>query len=539
MSLIGASPAPTVRGLDALPGKSNYFRGSDPRKWQTNVPNYSRVRYEDLYPGIDLVYYGNEGRLEYDFVVAPGADPHTIRFAVENGNSKNEIRTTKIDANGDLVIATDGGEVRFHKPVVYQEKSAVGSWQSAGRSSQAFVVGGSSNHKSQFTHHKLVDGRFVLLAQDQVGFEVGDYDRSRALVIDPVLTYSTYLGGANGDIGYGVAVDAGGNAYVTGSTGSTDFPTATPLQTATGGDFDIFVAKVNPTGTALVYSTYLGGGGFDRGAAIAVDASGNAYLTGVTTSGNFPTTTGAFQTTFGGGTCGTTACPDAFVTKLNPDGSALVYSTYLGGSDSDAGQGIALDDSGNAYVTGSTLSTIFPTATPVQATGSGGTDAFVTKVNPDGTGLVYSTYLGGTDGDFGQAIAVNAAGSAYVTGYTFSTNLPTANPHQATNAGSADVFVAELDAAGSALVFSTYLGGAGVDRAFALALDESGDVFITGNTVSFLDFPVTAGAYQTTFGGGTCGATPCSDAFVAELDLTGSLLPYSTFLGGSKNDSGS
>ncbi len=597
MRLIGVSPAPTLRGLDALPGKSNYFRGSDPRQWQTNVPNYSRVRYEGLYPGIDLVYYGNEGRLEYDFVVAPGADPHSIALRIETGNSKLETRNPKsesrkaairrefrrpnpesrvanpervrIDVNGDLVISTDSGEVRFHKPLVYQEESRVESRPTEVESRKSRVEEIPSarslhpglttdngprttddlNPKSKIQNRKYLDGRYSLRRARpadpkskiqnpkwEIGFEIASYDPTRPLVIDPVLTYSTYLGGANGDIGYGVAVDGDGNAYVTGSTGSTDFPTVKPFQTATGGDFDTFVAKVNPTGTALVYSTYLGGAGFDRGTAIAVDASGNAYLTGLTTSNNFPTTTGAAQTTFGGGTCGTTACSDAFVTKLNPDGSSLVYSTYLGGGDSDAGQGIALDDSENAYVTGSTLSTKFPTASPFQATGSGSADAFVTKVNPGGTGLVYSTYLGGTDGDYGQAIAVNAVGNAYVTGYTFSTNFPTASPRQEANAGSVDVFVAELDLAGSALEYSTYLGGTGVDRAFALALDALGNVFITGDTVSALDFP---GTDEATFGGGTCGATACSDAFVAELDLTGSLLPYSTFLGGSKNDSGS
>ncbi|MFB3922304.1 MAG: SBBP repeat-containing protein [Terriglobia bacterium] len=548
LKFVGSAAHSSAKGADELPGKSNYFRGSDPRQWHTNVPNYSRVRYEQLYPGIDLVYYGNEGRLEYDFVVGPGADPRAIRFEIDERNPKSEIRKAKIDAHGDLVMATAAGEVRFHKPVVYQEELAVSSRQSAEGSRQ--LAGSpshesrapnpdSSNHKSQFTNHKSIEGRFVLLAGNRVGFEVGDYDRRKPLIIDPVLTYSTFLGGTNGDIGYGVAVDADGNAYVTGSTGSTNFPTATPLQAAPGGDFDIFVAKVNPTGTALVYSTYLGGVGFDRATALAVDASGNVFLTGMTTSSNFPTTTGAFQTAFGGGACGTTACSDAFVIKLNPDGSALVYSTYLGGADSDAGQGIALDGSGDAYVTGSTLSANFPTSSPIQATGGGGTDAFVTKMKPDGSGLVYSTYLGGTDGDFGRAIAVNSAGNAYVTGYTFSTNFATASPLQATNGGSADIFVAELDSAGSALVYSTYLGGTGVDRAFALTLDAFGDVFITGDTSSSADFPVTPGAYQTTFGGGTCGSAPCSDAFVAELDPTGATILYSTFLGGANNDSGS
>ena len=544
MRFVGASPAPKVTGLDELPGKSNYFKGNDPGKRHTNVPNFSKVRYEDLYPGVDLVYYGNEGRLEYDFVVAPGADPRAIAFEIvgpelapATGAPVNRRAALQVDANGDLVIAIEGGEIRFHKPLLYQEATENGP-----RTTDTL------NPKSKIQNRKYLDGRYTLRVSNpkskiqnpkwQVGFEIASYDPTKPLVIDPVLSFSTYLGGANGENGYGVGVDADGNAYVTGTTGSTDFPTVTPLQAASGGDVDVFVAKVNATGTALVYSTYLGGPGYDRGTAIAVDASGNAYITGLTASNNFPTTTGAFQTAFGGGTCGTAACSDAFVTKLDPAGSSLVYSTYLGGNASDVGQGIALDDSGNAYVTGSTLSVNFPTASPLQAAGRGSSDAFVTKIKPDGTGLVYSTYLGGSGGDFGQSIAVDSAGNAFVTGYTFSANFPTAIPLQNAKAGSADAFVTEIDPAGSALVYSTYLGGTGLDRAFALALDDSGDALIAGDTAS-ADFPTTAGAFQTTIGGGTCGSAPCSDAFVAGLNPAGSLRLYSTFLGGTNNDSAS
>jgi hypothetical protein len=534
LRLMGANPAAEAQGLEELPGKSNYFLGNDSKRWRTNVPNYAKVAYKNVYRGVDLVYYGNQGQLEYDFVVAPHTDPRTIVFEIETDQLSVVSRQLSVAQNGDLVIQTDGGEIRLHKPLVYQ----------------------ADNPESKIQNRQFLDGRYILRPvrlgranpkskianpKYEVSFEVAAYDKSKPLIIDPVLTYSTFLGGGDNETGYGITVDADGNAYVTGSTGSIDFPTASPLQTSAGGDFDVFVSKVNPTGTALVYSTYLGGSGFDRGTGIALDSSGNVYLTGMTASNNFPTTTGAFQTTFGGGTCGTAFCSDAFVAKVKADGSALVYATYLGGGDSDFGQGIAVDAGGNAYVTGSTLSTNFPTATPRQAATAGNSDAFVTKVKPDGTGLVYSTYLGGADGDFGQAIAVDTAENAYVTGYTFSANFPTASPLQATNAGSADGFVSKLNAAGSTLIYSTYLGGSGLDRIFALALDGSGRAYITGDTVSsdvdVTPFPLT-NAFQPVMGAGTCGAGPCSDAFVTKLDSAGSALLYSTFLGGSDVDKG-
>jgi uncharacterized repeat protein (TIGR01451 family) len=316
------------------------------------------------------------------------------------------------------------------------------------------------------------------------------------------LVYSTYLGGSYYDYGQGIAVDASGNAYVTGGTGSTDFPTANPLQAAYGGNGDAFVAKLNAAGSALVYSTYLGGSGGEDGLGIAVDASGNAYVTGVTESTNFPTAN-PFQALYERG-------GDAFVAKLNAAGSALIYSTYLGGIDPDEGFGIGVDASGNAYVTGYTGSTNFPTANPLQAHGGNG-DAFVAKLNPAGSALVYSTYLGGSNDDYGYGIAVDASGNAYVTGRTQSTNFPTANPVQAAyGGGQFDAFVAKLNAAGSALVYSTYLGGGDLDEGLGIAVDPSGNAYVTGDTWS-TNFP-TANPLQAANGG-------IADAFVARIGL--------------------
>jgi hypothetical protein len=500
MSLAGANPNATVTGLDELPGKSNYFIGNDPAKWRTNVPTYAKVKYQNVYRGIDLVYYGNPQQLEYDFLVAPGADPKTISLDVAaiRASSDGGRRTPLwIDANGDLVIPAGEDEVRLHKPVVYQ------------------AAEGAARH--------FVDGHYVLRGDNRVSFGVASYDPGKTLVIDPVLVYSTYLGGSGFDDGQGIAVDSAGSAYITGDTESTNFPTASPLQAVFGGVQDVFVAKLNPAGTALVYSTYLGGSSENSGYGIAVDFSGNAYIAGVTSSTDFPTASPLQAVSGGAGSF------DVFAAKLNPGGSALVYSTYLGGSNDDWGQGIAVDSSGNAYVTGYTYSPNFPTASPLQAVFGGVGDAFVAKLNPAGSALVYSTYLGGSNVDEGYGIAVDSSGNAYITGETESINFPTASPLQAVFGGVQDAFVAKLNPAGSALVYSTYLGGGGYDAGYGIAVDSAGNAYVVGYTTS-TNFP-TASPLQPVNGGG-------ADAFVAKLNPSGSALVYSTYLGGSGGEFG-
>lgn len=370
-------------------------------------------------------------------------------------------------------------------------------------------------HKAPFVYQEAggtrtaIEGRFVLREAREVGFEVGTYDADRPLVLDPLLVYSTYLGGCcSVDQGHGIAVDASGSAYVVGETNATDFPTADPVQGALGGLQDAFVAKLNADGSALVYATYLGGSNFEQGRGIALDASGSAYVTGTTRSADFPTAN-PLQAAPGGNA-------DAFVAKLDVTGSALIYSTYVGGTFDDDGQAIAVGASGEAYLTGQTSSSDFPTANAVQAAfGGGARDAFVTKLTAAGSALAYSTYLGGSDYDQGCGIAVDGSGGAYVSGDTFSTNFPTANPLQAANGGNYDAFVTRLDAAGSALVYSTYLGGPGTDSGYGMAVDGSGNAYVTGSTY-------TAGV----------------QAFVTKLNAPGSAVVYSIHLDGNGNDGG-
>ena len=528
MSLVGAAPKPLVSGREELPGKANYFIGRDRSKWRTNVPTYAKVHTQNVYPGIDLLYYGNQRQLEHDFVVAPGADPKKIVLGFR-GMDKLEI-----DTQGDLVLHTAQGDIRQKKPVIYQEIDGV---------------------------RREIDGGYVRKSASRVGFKVAAYDRSQPLVIDPILAYSTYLGGSredsgstyitgNGDdLSRGIAVDTAGNAYITGYTGSHHFPTTAGAFQPTfgGGQYDAFVTKVDPTGSALVYSTYLGGNGGIYGIGIAVDAAGSAYVTGAA-SADFPTTPGAFQPAGGGG----------FVTKLDPAGSALAYSTYLGGV-YDWGIGIAVDASGNAYVTGLTYSASFPTtAGAIQPAYGGGGDAFVAKLNPAGSALVYSTFLGGSSGESANGIAVDADGNAYVTGSTNSTNFPTtAGAFQPRlNQGlcraysgqvpCSDVFVTKLDATGSAMIYSTYLGGTLGEGSSGIAVDASGNAYVAGVTDS-TNFPTTAGAFQprisdksTCFDPYTGAYVPCAynDAFVTKLDPAGSALVYSTYLGDNNSSVG-
>jgi hypothetical protein len=529
LRLLGANPAAKVTGLDELPGQSNYFIGNDPNKWHSHVPTYGRVMFENIYPGVNLVYYGNpsaDGQLEYDFVIKPGGDPRAIKLFVVAGLSRQTKDggvkpPLRIDANNDLIVQADGGEVRFQKPVVFQPMT--------------------DDPKPQIQNRKLIEGRYVLNLDGEVSFEVARYDRTRPLIIDPVLSYSTYLGGSDMDYSNGIAVDSSGNAYVTGYTASSNFPLANPAQSSPGGGtcsdgvdtiacFDAFVTKLNPAGTALVYSTYLGGSDEDYGTRIALDAQGDAYVTGYTNSTDFPVQH-ALQAANAGGY-------DAFVTELSADGASLLYSTYWGGSSDDIGTGIAVDSSGNAYVSGYTDSPDFPvTSGALQANYGGGVhNGFVVKFNSGGAALGYSTFLGGSGDDYAYGVAVDSAGDASVTGATNSVNFPTVNAFQPNYAGGLcgtapstfpcyDAFVAKLNPAGAALIYSTYLGGTGSDYGYAIALDGSSNAYVTGYTTS-TNFPTTPGAFQQIFGGSY-------DAFVAKLDGAGFTLAYSTYLGGT------
>ena len=569
MRLEGANPTPDIQGLGELKSRSNYFKGSDPAQWRTDIPSYARVRYGQIYPGIDMVFYGDQRQLEYDFVVAPGANPDVIKLAFKG------IDDFEVNRMGELLMHTARGLIQQKKPIAYQEVNGI---------------------------KEEVSVDYVVKGVNRIGYQLGYYDRSKPLIIDPVLIYSTYLGGSGFDQGYAIAVDSFGNAYVTGKTAAIDFPT-TPgaFQTNYGGG-DAFITKLNAAGTALVYSTYLNGA---SGNGIAVDSEGNAYVTGEAGTINFPTTAGAFQTSpmgfdtfvtklnaagsalvysarFGGNfddfgrgialdstgnayitgwtVCRATVCTfptvnafqpnyaggnnDAFVSKINAQGSMLVYSTYLGGGSvlnatDDWGEAIAVDTAGNAYVTGYTYSPDFPTTGGAFDNSRAGLDAFVTKFTPSGTSLVYSTFLGGTGREQGQGIDVDSNGNAYITGLTESFDNPFTSAYEGFPVtpgafqirGSFDAFVTKLNAQGSGLIYSTYLGGsAGVERGWAIAVDGAGSAYITGDTAS-TNFPI-ANSFQSTYGGGL------SDAFVTKMNSTGSGLVYSTFLGGALTDEG-
>lgn len=525
MKLIGANGAAAISGGDQQEGKSNYFIGNDPSQWYTNVPNYSKVRYQDAYPGVDLVYYGNQQQLEYDFVVAPGADPRaiTLDVAAQSGVSgKRALAPLRIADNGDLRVPTDGGEVRFHKPVIYQTDN----------SASLHTIGGDPNAANA---KNSLDGRWVLKAGHQVGFEVASYDASRPLVIDPALAYSTYIGGTGTDGAFGVAIDSNGNVYVTGFTTSTNFPTKNPIQKNLAGGVDTFMLKLNRTGTGLVYSTYLGGSSTEYPFGVAVDSTGEAYEMGNTGSANFPVTAGAFQTTCL--SCATN--PAVFLTKFSSSGSSLVYSTFIGGTGDNRAFGITLDSSNDAYIVGWTTSTDFPvTAGAFQTANAGGiSDAFVTEMNPTGSALVYSTYLGGTGQDVGFGIALDSSNNTVVTGYTYSTDFPvTAGAFQTTTTVNGAAWVTELNVGGTAEIYSTYLGGTtGTSAGNSVKVDSAGNAYVTGYTCA-TDFPTTAGVFQPTFGG---DCTPAGgDAFVTKLNPTGTAPVFSSYLGGAGDDVG-
>lgn len=518
LRFIGANAAPALIGRGRADGQVSYLIGSDPARWHAGLETYREVVYENLWPGIDMAFRGEDGTLKYEFYVKPGADPSAIRLAYTGADAMT------LDEDGNLLIATALGTLADSKPVSYQE------------------AGG---------RRIPVESRFVIGASGRYTVGVGAYDARQPLVVDPGLAYSTFLGGSEIDQGYAIAVDASGSAYVTGLANSPDFPTTPGAfdRTLGLGPYDVFVTKIDPAGTSLVYSTYIGAIGYDWGRGIAVDGSGHAYVTGLTSSTSYPTTPGAFDTTHGGGR------DDAFVTKLNPEGTSLVFSTFLGGAGLDQGAGIAIDAAGHAYVSGNTLSLDFPT-TPgaFDSTHSeNNVEIFVTRLTPTGSALVYSTYLGGSANDEGGWVAVDATGSAYVTGVTTSTDFPTTpGAFDTTHNGGRDVFVTRLNPLGSApLGYSTYLGGANWDQANGIALDSTGSAHVAGFTSS-TDFPTTVGAFDPTHNGGPdvpecepfdpfCfpdsndhGAT---DAFVTKLNPAGSApLAYSTLLGGADED---
>lgn len=500
----GDRSRPVVSGLEPLSAKANYFLGNDRSAWRTDIPMYAKVQYKNLYRGIDLVFHGADRELEYDFLISPGADPGAIALKFEGANA------LRVDPSGDLILETASGQLRQRLPRVYQD------WD---------------GKRIEIPAAYRVSGRSP---DATVRIAVHGYDTTRPLVVDPVLSYATYLGGSGTDQAARIAVDAAGNAYVIGDTTSPNFPTANPLQAARRGPQNVFVAKLNPAG-ALVYSTYLGGSAYEQGLGIAVDSSGNVYVTGSTNSGDFPTVA-PFQRTIGGQS-------DAFVTKLNAGGDALVYSTYLGGSRVDQAYAITVDASGHAYVAGSTLSADFPTVKPFQSTfrdgGWLGTDAFVTKFGADGS-VIYSTFLGGRDSELASGIAADGDGYAYVVGQTRSTDFPVVNALQSAcgcpivsvpllgDMPALDGLVTKIAPDGSALVYSTFLGGKGDDSVDAIAVDLAGNVYVAGSTNSG-DFP-TRNPIQAQRNG------TLSDAFVAKLNPAGSTLIFSTYLGGSAFD---
>jgi hypothetical protein len=507
MRLVGGVPPSDISGIDPAPGKVNYLSG-DPKNWHGDIATYSKVRYTAVYPGIDLIYYGTQRQLEYDFTVAAGARPDAIQLRFDG------VQKLVIDGQGDLVLKTDAGDVRQPKPVIYQE------------------IGG---------ERKRIDGGYVLRGRSSVGFHLGRYDASQPLTIDPVLVYSTYFGGSGTgvDQANGIVVDAQGYAYITGVTASDGILLANPFQNGNRGHTDGFVLKLDPTGTAVVYSTYIGGSNNDEGRGIAIDAAGNAYVTGFTSSTDFPTTADALQRT-------KRPNQEAFLLKLNPAGNGVTYATYLGGDGDDVGMGVAVDPAGGVYVTGLTGSTDFEVLGGYQNSFQGGAaDVFVTKLTPAGT-VAYSTYIGGRGNDQPYSIAVDGAGAAYVTGFTTSANVvvspftgevqrfdrafPVVNAFQGDfSGGSDDAFVLKLAPSGNSLVYSTYVGGNSSDIATRVAVNGAGNACITGYTNS--DFFPGLNQLQFILNGGY-------DAFITCMAADGRSALLSTFFGGESNDSG-
>jgi uncharacterized protein (TIGR03437 family) len=540
LRFVDANPAPVMDALDPLPGRTNYIIGRDPARWVTGVRTYARVRYRELYPGIDLICHGSAGSFEYDFEVRAGADPARIRLSLGEGQAR-------LGRDGSLILADDKSEWRHHAPHVYQE----------GRE---------------------ISGHYVLQPHGgEFGFEIGAYNRTQTLVIDPVVVQASYI--PDIDSLTALAVDSAGNIYLTGWTNSANFPvtqgaydthqiggpcpvSVSPYGTQDAWCSDVFVTKLNPAGTAMIYSTYIGGTGNDRAFGIAADKQGNAYVTGWTDSTDLPVTAGALRTSQSGGYLG----EDAFLFQLDPTGATLLYSTYIGGTQDDQGTAIVASASGDLYVAGTTYSADFPIYAALQAQQGGGDcssfffidnetkcgDAFLMHWRIPGMTLVYSTYLGGESNDAANAVALDTAGNVYLAGQTYSSDFPLSHPLQsAQSEGSclalntqntsacADAFVAKINSSGT-LVYSTYLGGSSSDLATGIAADTQGNAYVTGTTYS-ADFPA-VNAIQDPVSGACRGiwgaaAVPCSDAFVTKITAEGNALIYSTYIGPSNNSS--
>lgn len=553
MKLEGANSAPFLSGVEEQVARANYFIGNDPSKWVRGVETYSGVLYSSVYRGVDLMFHSNARQLEYDFTVAPGGDANDIRLRFDG------VDDAVLAREGSLVLHTPAGELRHERPIAYQEKDG---------------------------SRRPVAAAFKQLPDGTIGFQVGEYDQTQPLVIDPVLVYSTYMGGKADDFGRAIAVDAGGNAflvgdsfssdflftasttnsevyvaklnadglfltysffggkkgndfatgvafdasgnvYLCGTTESSDFPQLHSIGSALLGTSDAFVIKFTADFQQFFYSTLIGGSGQENGVSLAVDSAGSAYISGRTTSPDFPLV-GAIQTSYGGGDS------DAFVSKLALDGSTLVYSTYLGGSGAEnlsGKSGISVDATGNAYVTGDTQSANFPLKVAIQPAKNGNTsnsDGFVSVINPSGSDFVYSTYMGGVNDDFGLAIATDSSKNAYVAGKTKSTSFPGSTSTR-TSTTTSDAFVVKLNPTGNAIFYLTFIGGAsGDESANAIAVDSTGNAAIAGSAGPGLP---TVASVQSFFKGGA------NDALVAKLGMTGAVT-FSTYLGGSGNDEG-
>lgn len=479
--------SPVVEASDLVDYKCNFFLGNDPSHWRTDVPSYASITYRDIYPGIDLCYYSTNGLLEYDYIVRPGADPAIIRTMYETPG------VMELLPSGEVVVRTRLGEISESQP----------------RCRQATDLG-----SREFA------GQFRLLGSNTFTFEIPQNVRAdKEMTIDPIMKFSTYLGGSSSDEAYAIDASSSGSPYVTGQTASADFPFVSGYDNSLTGTWDLFVTKFANNGTSLVYSTYIGGSGNELGRDIHEDGYGEVGITGYTTSNNYPLNL-AFDNTLGGSR-------DAFVTLLNSSGNGLILSTYVGGSSDDDGFGVIADGSNlELYATGWTASSDFPTSNAYDATYNGGNDAFAVKITLFG-GLGYGTYIGGSGSDIGWELAIDANYDAYIAGLTSSNNFPTVNAYDATANGGNDVFACKLSSSGNTLIYSTYIGGSGNDQGLGIDVDGSGNAYVCGLTSSS-NYP-TANAYDATYNGGY-------DINLTKLNSNGNGLLYSTFIGGSSHE---